>query len=40
MNVIHAAQYHTISKQNTQQIERKKLDFRTCIERFTRRTIY
>jgi len=26
------SQYHTIGKQNTQQIERKNLDFRTRIE--------
>lgn len=33
------AQYHTIGKQNTQQIERKNLDFRTRIKRLTRKTI-
>jgi len=33
------AQYHTIGKQNTQQIERKNLDFRTRIKRLARKTI-
>ena len=30
---------HEIGKKNTQKIERKNLNFRTCIKRLTRRTI-
>jgi len=33
------AEHHTIGKENTQQIERKNLDFRTRIKRLVRKTI-